>query len=98
MKNLKHFMHRIEQQIKAEENVIRTLSEKYSTSSAIQLQHKNKKEKFAIIHPCTDGQHIWQISKFDELGAYGDSRRNTLAECFKVALQDNFRKVVDHVI
>ena len=86
-----HFVERIELKTRAEQNRARKLA---AIGSPLQLQHKNKNGEFAIIHPCTDGRNAWQISRFDNLGPYGDSRRATYYEVALLAIEENFRKIV----
>jgi len=89
IKNFEHFMHRIEQQCRAEKNRAAKIS------GPVQLRKKNG--DFAIIHPATYGESPWQVSMFDEKGPYSD-HKGTLLEVAIMAIEEGFRKEVKEVL
>lgn len=58
---------------------------------AVQLVDPRRPGAFAVIHRATKpGQKTWQISRFDEAGAVGDTSRATLEEAINVARRDGY--------
>jgi hypothetical protein len=57
---------------------------------AIQFRCEGRPEWFAIIHPSTIEIGRWQVSYFDDRGAIGDTRRDTLGEALR-AIEPGYR-------
>ncbi len=55
------------------------------------LEMASRPTWFAVIHRCTHpGERTWQVSFFDELGAWGHTCRSTLTEALELARRDGF--------
>lgn len=51
---------------------------------------------FAVVHVSTQaGQAPWQVSWFDDIGAWGHTCRDTIEEAIEVALRDGYVQAED---